>query len=71
MGKTDMDSKQITPAEVKAFIQDNLTHINRDSGEIEWVDKNGNNMETGFSDDVYEAINKAILIERETIEIIY
>jgi hypothetical protein len=61
----------ITPEEVKAFIQDNLTYINRTAGEIEWVDKNGCNMETGFSTDVYTAINKAILMERNHPLVIY
>ena len=66
-----MAKKPVTQEEVKAFIQDNLTYINRSAGEIEWVDKNGCNMSEGFSRDVYTAINKAILVERKIDRVIY
>lgn len=71
MGHVAGDKKAVTPEEVKSFVQNNLVYINHQAGEIEWVDKNGNNMEEGFDQDVYEAINKAVLVERETEEIIY
>ena len=66
-----MAKKTVTPEEVKGFIKDNLTYINRIGGEIEWVDKNGCNMSEGFSIDVYTAINKAILAERKIERVIY
>lgn len=66
-----MAKKPVTPEEVKNFIQNNLTYINRMGGEIEWVDINGCNMTTGFSRDVYTAINKAIVEERKNERVIY
>lgn len=41
------------------FINDYLTYINRQAGYIEYVDKNGDNMEEGFSVNPMEAIQKA------------
>lgn len=66
-----MAKGRVTPEEVKEFIQHNLVYINRDAGCIDYVDKNGNNMEEGFSKDVYEAINKAVLSERKRKLIVY
>lgn len=66
-----MAKKPVTPEEVKEFIQNNLTYINRSAGCIDYVDKNGNNLEEEFGDDVYEAINKAILAERKRTLIVY
>ena len=70
-----MTKKAVTPTvtqeEVRLFVLQSLTYINRSAGEIEWVDKNGNNMTTGFSFSVYEAINKAILVERGIEKIVY
>lgn len=61
----------MTHKDVVKFIQHNLVHIHRDSGEIEYTDCNGCNIVIGFCDDVYEAINRAIVSERKKIEIIY
>lgn len=66
-----MAKKPVTSEEVKLFIQDNLTFINRSAGCIDYVDKNGCNMEEGFSKDPYEAINKAILAERKNVLVVY
>jgi len=61
----------VNSEEVKKFIQDNLTYINRSAGVLDYVDKNGNNMEQGFADDVYEGINAAIIKERKVKLTIY
>ncbi len=66
-----MAKKPVTPEEVKEFIQDKLIYINRSAGCLDYMDKNGNNMEEEFSDDVYEAINKAIIAERNRTPIVY
>ena len=66
-----MARKPVTTEEVKDFIKNKLTYINRSAGSIDYVDKNGCNMEEGFGDDVYEAINNAILSERKIKEIVY
>lgn len=61
----------VTPEEVKNFIQNNLTYINRNAGEIEYTNKNGDNYEEGFHENVYEAINAAILRERKIKLVVY
>ena len=61
----------VTSEEVKSFIQNNLTFINRSAGEIEYVNKNGDNYDEGFNENVYEAINAAILKERKVKLIVY
>lgn len=66
-----MPKKPVTPEEVKEFIQDKLVYINRTSGDIEYRDADGDNYEQGFKKDVYEAINKAILIERKSKPVVY
>lgn len=66
-----MAKKPVTSEEVKYFIQNNLTYINRSAGCIDYVGKNGCNMEMGFAENVYDAINKAILFERKTHLVVY
>lgn len=64
-------NEAITLEEVEDFIQNKLTYINRNAGEIGYVNKNGDNCNEGFNRNVHEAINAAILKERKIELMVY
>ena len=60
-----------TPKKVADFIENNLVYINRTDGVIDWVDVNGNNMETEFSGTVYNGINLAVKRAKKIKLVVY